>query len=106
MYGCLKMVRPDGFVVYLKALFSINLKVMNISMDSIGKDYLCPGGNSNVIPNGGFDLIFQRYYTPVLINYFRSRECMQTAVRSSIGLTRGLNGISIIIVTKGWKTCV
>ena len=64
---------------------------MNISTENMGKDYVCLSGDSNnVIPNGFFDLIFQRLCTPVLTNYNRSRECMLIAVPNSIGLTRGL----------------
>jgi hypothetical protein len=76
MYGWLKMVRPEGVVAYFKDLFSIHLKVTSISTESRGKDYSSPNGDSNMIPNEAFDLIFQRFYTPVLINYIRSRECM------------------------------
>lgn len=76
MYGWLKRVRPDGVVAYFSALFIIHLKVMNISTEIIGKDYVCPNGDSNVTPNGVFDLICQRHCIPLLINYIRRRECM------------------------------
>jgi len=92
VYSWLKRVRPDGVVAYFKILFNIRLKVMNKSTENIGKDCVYLSGDSNVIPNGVFDLIFQRLCTPVLINYIRSRECILTAVPNSTGLARSLMG--------------
>jgi hypothetical protein len=103
MYSWLKSVRPDGVVDYFKTLFNIRLKVMNKSTETLGKDYVCISGGSNMIPNGFFDLIFQRLCTHAWINYIRNTECMLTVVPNSIGLTRGLMEYHSLLLLKDRK---